>query len=51
MMIPKMNMTMRQQNRIPPKTVKSIFVWKANAVRPIVMTAVMPAASTTACGL
>lgn len=51
MMNPKMNITMRQQKSIPPITVKSIFVWKANTVRPSVMTVVMIAASATACGL
>lgn len=51
MINPNMNMTMTQQKRIPPRTVKSTFVWKANAVRPIVITVVMIAASATALGL
>lgn len=46
-----MNMTMTQQNRTPPKTVKSILVWNAKIVSPTVITVVMIAANATALGL
>ena len=46
---PKMMSVNNAANRYDPMPVKSILVWQANTLRPMVMAAVMPAATKMIC--